>query len=264
MHFLKTQYPEHILIYSPEYGTNGVGKFPTHLRSATWMVPDYKEHPADNSASVEYYGENSQWLVKRTSHYGFAAKGGCNNEPHNHNDVGSFVFAKNGKQILMDPGSGRYTRQYFMDEIRYSMVECSSRGHSVPMIGDTCQFFGDDARAADVTYENGVFSMNIAGAYRCEGLERIDRRFTPREDSVTLEDRYVYQGTQSITERIVTLIKPEIISDHVVKVDDVTITYDPAQCTCEINKEVTSLDKVCYFIVFRLAQGQRIFECTIR
>ena len=43
---------------------------------------------------AEYYAPDAQWFIKRTPFYGFAVKGGCNNEHHNHNDVGSFIFAK--------------------------------------------------------------------------------------------------------------------------------------------------------------------------
>ena len=264
LHYLKSEYPDDILVYSPKYGSNAGGKFSTNLRAITWMVPEYKEHPADNTVSAEFYAWNAQWFTKRTPNYGFAAKGGHNAEPHNHNDVGSFIYAKNGRQVLMDLGSGVYTRQYFAADTRYTMIECSSRGHSAPLIGDVCQFTGRDAKATDVKYENGVFSMNIAGAYKCEGLERIDRSFSFTDDTVTLTDSFGYTGEEQITDRIVTLLKAEKTADNTVTVEDTAITFDPAACDVEITVEKSSRDADIYLIDFKLKKGVKKFTCSIK
>ena len=263
-HYLKSQYPDDVLVYSPKYGNNAGGKFSTNLRAATWMVPEYKENPADNTISTEFYAWDAQWLTKRTPNYGFAAKGGNNAEPHNHNDVGSFIYAKNGRQVLMDLGSGVYCRQYFAADTRYGFLECSSRGHSVPMIGETYQFTGKDAKATEAKYENGVLSMNIAGAYKCEGLDRIDRSFTFTEDTVTLTDTFTYTGTEQITDRIVTFLKAEITAENTVTVEDTTITFDPAQVEASVTTEQSSRDVAVYLIDFKLKPGVNTFTCTIK
>ena len=263
-HYLKSQYPDDVLVYSPKYGNNAGGKFSTNLRAATWMVPEYKENPADNTISTEFYAWDAQWLTKRTPNYGFAAKGGNNAEPHNHNDVGSFIYAKNGRQVLMDLGSGVYCRQYFAADTRYGFLECSSRGHSVPMIGETYQFTGKDAKATEAKYENGVFSMNIAGAYKCEGLERIDRSFAFTEDTVTLTDAFTYTGTEQITDRIVTFLKAEITSENTVTVEDTTITFDPTKVEATVTTEQSSRDATVYLIDFKLKPGVNTFTCTIK
>src|SRR6202011_4788687 len=53
-------------------------------------------------------------------------------EPHNQNDVGSFIAHLGGESLVADPGRGRYTRFYFGPE-RYQHLVCTSRGHSVPV-----------------------------------------------------------------------------------------------------------------------------------
>ncbi|MBR2460961.1 MAG: heparinase II/III family protein [Clostridia bacterium] len=264
MHYLKKEYPDDILVYSPEYASNSAGKFATHLRSALWMVREYKDTPADNSVTTEFFAPNAQWFTKRTPYYGFAAKGGHNAEMHNHNDVGSFIFAKNGKQLLMDLGSGRYTRQYFAADTRYSILECSSRGHSVPMIGENYQLVGSAARASDFQYENGVLSMDIAGAYRVEGLERIDRSFKLETDSVTLTDSFVYNGTEQITDRIVSFEKAELVDRCTVRIDSATVSFDPDACDCVIGTEQTEKGATCYLVDFKLKRGVTVFTCTVR
>ena len=71
-----------------------------------------------------------------------AIKAGHNAEPHNHNDVGSFVLrASDGVVYLCDPGAGLYNAEYFSAK-RYDNVFANSYGHSVPRIGGTLQLPG--------------------------------------------------------------------------------------------------------------------------
>ncbi|MDY4307971.1 hypothetical protein SNF32_14980 [Enterococcus mundtii] len=43
----------------------------------------------------------------------FAAKGGRNDESHNHIDIGHFVFGTREDLFLTDLGAGEYTKDYF-------------------------------------------------------------------------------------------------------------------------------------------------------
>lgn len=132
------------------------------------------------------------------------------------------------------------------------------------MIGNNYQYEGHAAKATDVKYENGVFSMNIAEAYKCEGLERIDRSFSFTDDTVTLSDSFVYSGDEQITDRIVTYLKAEKTSDNTVTVEDVTITFDPTLCDLEITTERSSRDTDIYLIDFKLKKGVDSFSCIIK
>jgi hypothetical protein len=67
---------------------------------------------------------------------------GNNGVPHNHNDIGSFVVARNGQMLLTDPGAPVYSRNTFDDSVRYTILFCRSRGHSVPIINGREQEYG--------------------------------------------------------------------------------------------------------------------------
>ena len=55
---------------------------------------------------------------------GVALKGGHNEEHHNHNDVGSYVFCMGDSMTLVDPGAEVYTRRTFSaDRYREQRVE---------------------------------------------------------------------------------------------------------------------------------------------
>lgn len=264
-HYLKKLYPDDVVVYHPKYSYNydRCGRFCLQLRSATWFDEQIYNESCEEGKSAEYYAADSQWLVKRTAAYGFAAKGGHNAEHHNNNDIGSFIYAKNGRQVLVDPGAGVYSRQYFAPDTRYDILECSSRGHSVPIVDGKLQFFGKAAAATDTKYEDGVFSTDIAGAYECAGLKSIRRSFTLGEEAVMLTDDFVYSGEGDIVERIVALSEPSVADGSVI-VEDVTVSYDPAVCTVSVSSETTQLGYPCYFIDFKLHRGCRRFTCEIR
>lgn len=263
-HYLKSLYPDEVVVYHPKFSYNyeGCARYCLHLRGALWLNEEYYNNPADDTVSAEYYAEDSEWFIKRTSSYGFAAKGGNNKEHHNNNDVGAFIYAKNGKQIITDPGAGIYSRQYFDDSIRYSILECSSRSHSVPIVNGKLQEFGKEYAASETKYENGVFSTDIAKAYICEGLDSILRSFSFTDDSVTLTDKFIYSGDGEIVERLVTLIKPTY-ENGILSIEDTVIEFDNSVCELIFNEEASGRNH-CYFIDFKLKNGVREFSCTIK
>ena len=165
--------------------------------------------------------------------------------------------------MLMDLGAGVYSRQYFAKDTRYGILECSSRGHSVPIVGGRLQVFGKSFAARDVKYEDGVFSMDIAGAYECPGLESIRRSFTLGDDTVILTDEFDYSGDGEIVERIVTLFEP-CVGDGVVTVEDVEVKFDPTECSVSVGSEVSEHGHTCYFIDFMLRDGVRRFSCEMK
>lgn len=118
---------------------------------------------------------DAQWFLGHSSTgAGVAAKAGHNDEPHNHNDVGSFQYYLDGQEMLSDLGSGEYTRQYFSDQ-RYDYFVCGSQGHSVPMIDGCTQRAGADHRAKDVVLDESGIRMELADAYGLECLTSLRR-----------------------------------------------------------------------------------------
>jgi hypothetical protein len=256
MHRLKSEYPEDVLIYSPDLGSfdGGCGRLEMRLYGAIWLNEDYYNNPADSSACFEEYAGNAAWLTKRTVKYSFAAKAGHNAEMHNHNDVGSFIFAKGARQLLMDVGAGVYTRQYFSAE-RYGIFEPSSRSHSVPIIDGEYQFVGRDAAATEVKYEKGYFSMDIAGAYPTDMVKSAKRCFEMNDDYVTMTDSFdACEGTE-IVERFVTDVKPEIVSDREIRIGECRFTYF-GDASLTVNTEVGAEGTTYYLLDFTLGASE--------
>jgi hypothetical protein len=60
-----------------------------------------------------------------------AAKGGTNDENHNHKDLGSFILAAGGRPLLIDIGKPTYTAQTF-SPARYGIRAMQSGWHNAP------------------------------------------------------------------------------------------------------------------------------------
>ena len=267
MHRLKQEYPDDVLIYSPEYGSFdiGCGRLSIRLFGAIWLNEEFYLNPADSTASFESYAENAQWLTKRTPSYGFAAKGGHNKEMHNHNDVGSFIFAKGGRQLLVDTGAGRYTRQYF-SPVRYDIFEPSSRSHSVPVVNGEYQVVGAEYSACDIEYRAGMFTMDIAGAYPKSGVTSIRRTFTMTNDTVKLVDEYVMGEGDVVVERFVTPVEPRLISADTLEIGSATVRFDPDSADLHINTEMgtTGNNAIYYLIDFAVKPGVKKFGIEMK
>ncbi len=92
-------------------------------------------------------------MIKRGSARGLtvAAKGGHNDESHNHNDVGEFVVYCDGKPLLIDAGVETYSRKTFSPQ-RYEIWTMQSAYHNLPTIDGVQQAPGAAFAARDVTY----------------------------------------------------------------------------------------------------------------
>lgn len=210
LHFLRNEFGDDIEPLSPYLPrfVRGCANYSLASREIAWFDPSMKAAPVRENKS--YRAENAQWWIVKDPSFGFAAKAGNNDEPHNHNDIGSFIVAKDGKQVFGDLGSGLYTRQYFRNETRYRIINCSSLGHSVPYFGETVQKYGREYRAENVAYGDNTFSFDLASAYGDERLASFSRTFTVSSEKVTVSDRFDWRGEAPAVERFMLWDEPKL------------------------------------------------------
>jgi len=259
-HYLIREYPDEVVMPEGPFTYTERSKFSIHLRSALWFSEEYAQ---TKLPACEFYAPDAEWFVKRTASYGLAVKGGHNQEPHNHNDVGAFILAKNGRQLICDLGFGLYTRQYFREE-RYNIFEPSSRSHSLPIIDGKCQYNGKQFCARDARYEKGTFSLDLAAAYN-RPEERILRTFLCDDDSVTLTDIFDLKEGTAIIERLVTKLVPDCTVAGTVRIEDLTLIYDPNLWNCSVSTEQATKDgAMCYLIDFMPKGKTNTFICHMK
>lgn len=204
------------------------------IRNLAWFNPE--ELPEVLEKEEYIFFEDAQWYIRNKEKYSIAAKGGHNNEPHNHNDLGSFVMLIGDERVLDDYGSGRYTRQYFSDE-RYTILVNASRGHSVPIVNGNYQIEGAEHKAEVVSCGRDCFELDISKAYDDDTVNSIIRRFDITDNGMILTDSYSFsKEPKSVTERFFTCIKPEIKADCVI-IGECKITADMDRFNVTVTEE---------------------------
>lgn len=207
--------------------------FYAYLRGFLYYDPRVETAPPD---SEDIYLPDAEQYIANRENYSFAIKGGRNNEPHNHNDIGSFILSDKTGQVFCDLGAGRYTREYFKAEHRYNYFCTSSLGHSVPIVGGSPQKAGSEYTGALTVLSGNSVAVQLAGAYAVPELKNLLRTVKFEDNRITLTDR-IDAGGLDVTERFVTLIKPET-GDGFVKVGGVILHYDPAAADLTVITEL--------------------------
>ena len=182
---------------------------------------------------------SAQWSICESKNgVGFAAKGGDNGEPHNHNDIGSFLYLRGEDFLLTDLGAGEYTKDYFR-EGRYEILCNSSMGHSVPVIGGMLQAAGKEYRAGNFVADGaGKTVIEFAGAYPQGAIRLLERTldFSLEDGSLKVTDNFeLPEETTSFTEQLVT--QEQVTLEE----NAVTIAGNKYACRIQLPKEIQNL-----------------------
>ncbi|KFY44788.1 hypothetical protein V494_01313 [Pseudogymnoascus sp. VKM F-4513 (FW-928)] len=191
--------------------------FAPALSDLVWTTDTLLSKQAQPQPCIIY--EKAQWvLCSGQNDTGFAAKAGNNDEEHNHNDVGSFLFSRHGIMLLCDIGKGEYTKSYFGPE-RYDTFCTSSKSHNVPIVDGQNQRDGKEYCARDVVFDrNGSVLMDIAPAYSVGGLTSLVRHlsFDNKRGCLSLLDKIKVSRPMEIAERFVSFLRPRIENGAVI------------------------------------------------
>lgn len=252
-HYLAEKYKGEVAVpperLRAEYSRDHCSRWAPALRNLIWR--NYGAAPMEWGAG-DFYLEQAAWLVSRYEWageiYGFAAKGGHNGEPHNHNDLGHFLLVGQGQSFLSDLGCGEYTRDYF-GAGRYDYAANGSHGHSVPQIDGVMQSSGADRKAVVLeqatSTEECRLVVELSGAYSCEKLVSYQRSWNWKKadlPSLLLQDDFQFAEVPgSLIERFVTWIKPDLSLKGMVVLRReklaVEIHYDSHQLNLEVDEQ---------------------------
>ena len=148
-----------------------------------------------------------------------AAKGGHNDESHNHNDVGALLVYRDGAPLLVDAGVGNYTRQTFGPE-RYTIWTMQSAWHNLlPTCDGTMQRQGLSYTSHNVHWRAddaaAELRLELQKAYPPEaGLEQWQRAVRlERGQRVVIEDAFALcRDQQEIQLALITPSEPSLVA----------------------------------------------------
>lgn len=218
----------------------------TNERNIRWLICYGGQNNQDTGTLACDLLPAAQWMIcKDRNGNGFAAKGGHNDENHNHNDIGHFLCVYNGEMLLTDLGAGEYTKDYFSDG-RYGILCNRSLGHSVPLINDCEQCQGREYCADDFSWNDDkkMLRISFANAYPqglISGLVRTihfdsDDTEAAQNMKMVITDSFIPSGqTKKITENLITPFRPALEKNN--KNDTYVIKIQGEQSICQINIE---------------------------
>ena len=170
---------------------------------------------ATNDKVKDCFFEKSQVLIKSKSDYVFVSKGGNNGEMHNHNDIGAFAIFKNDTPYIVDPGAGEYTKDYFGGAVkRYSreIFVCSAYAHSIPVIDDTIQTWGEEYHATVLDRTDDYIEYDLSKAYPID-VEKLTVKYSFLDNGVSA--LYDASFKKNAIYRFISFIEPKVENDKV-------------------------------------------------
>ena len=194
---------------------------------------------AYTGVSYTWYPETEFCYVRNKKAF-FAAKGGYNDESHNHNDAGSFSLWVNNMPVIIDAGVGTYTRQTFSSE-RYTIWTMQSNYHNLPMINGVPQKYGRQYKATEVKATKNSFSANIATAYPDEaGVKKWIRSYTMKSDALMISDRFELNEIK--TENVINVLS---WGDIIIKDGVIEISVNGVKGTLKYDTKMFKVKKEC-------------------
>lgn len=217
------------------------------LQSILYAKDMEQVKPVYESPAYTWYPETEFCYMTNKSGLFFAAKGGYNNESHNHNDAGTFSLYLHTTPVFIDAGVGTYTRQTFSSE-RYTIWTMQSNYHNLPMINGVPQSFGAKYKATDVSFnpKSSTFSANIATAYPEEaGVNKWLRSYTLGKGELKIKDTFTLNELKDFNRvNFLTWGKVDIATPGVVAIEvngeKVNLQYDKNSFTPSL--ETITLD----------------------
>jgi hypothetical protein len=191
----------------------------------------------------EWY-EEDQFLICRPNQAGadgLAATfiGGHNGVNHNHNDLGTFTVALNGRYLICDPGLEIYTNRTFSKD-RYLSNLLNSYGHPVPIVAGRLQSpgpgehrpgFGSDYRAsivdADFSVDMDRIVMDLTKAYEVDSLVKLERTFSYLRSApgrVDITDHVAFTRPESFESALITYANWRVDADGSILISDRDVT----------------------------------------
>jgi len=183
----------------------------------------------------------AQWSICESRNgVGFAIKGGDNGEPHNHNDVGSFLYLVNGEQLICDLGAGEYTAEYF-GEGRYKILCNSSEGHSVPVVDGKFQKDGAIYKASFFEADGkGGTRIEFSGAYEEGTVKKLTREaaLSLENGTLVITDSFIMDRAEDTNAMSVSECFAEtLITKGMVSLDGNTLLLQGETASCKIQIE---------------------------
>lgn len=181
-----------------------------------------------STQAYTWYPETEVCIYRRGG-WLLAAKGGHNNESHNHNDIGTCLLYKDQQPVLIDAGVGTYTKQTFSDE-RYQIWSMQSGFHNLPVLNGYDQKEGKTYRAVSAKTNPRRYSVaiDVASAYPREaGVKKWIRSYELTAKGLTIKNDGTFESlpTTPVVEHLMVWGEATITDAGTIRLESQGKTY---------------------------------------
>jgi len=159
-----------------------------------------------------------------------AAKGGHNDESHNHNDVGSIIVFRDDKPIFIDVGVEKYTAKTFSDK-RYEIWTMRSSYHNLPIINGFEQQVGEKFSSCEteciIEKDYSLLKLNLKNAYPKEaGIEKWIRsaKLNRKSKRIEITEEFELNYIKELSFVFMCATEPVILSNDTLKIGECSMT----------------------------------------
>ena len=170
-------------------------------------------------------------IIRNADGFSAALKGGNNAEKHNHNDLGHFTLYYKGLPLIVDLGTGMYSRKNF-GKGRYSLFYTSACGHNALRFGEQMQREGAEFSCKLSMPDAQTLSADLSSAYPAEaGVIKYTRTLQCTPNQAVLTDEFALKKPSRGELTLYSPLKVEKLSDGSLEFDGaVRCVPDGAVC----------------------------------
>lgn len=210
---------------------------------------------------------HNRLAILRTSGFSASLKAGDNEEPHNHNDLGHFTVYDGDKPVIIDAGTGSYSRKNF-GPLRYTLWFTRGSGHNAPVIDGVEQIYGKNSATLSELKQNGGFIECVSDLSRAypekAGVRAYTRLLRCSKNTVEVcDDLKTGRKDASIEISLLTQGKPVVENDRITIGKVVLVWQGLTLRSCELEaQKFSAWDEPVYRIVFQGKSGKYSMKFT--
>ncbi|MBO7146794.1 MAG: heparinase II/III family protein [Lentisphaeria bacterium] len=232
------------------------------------------ELPVKNTALKQSSFYKDRLAVLRSPDFSVSLKAGHNDEIHNHNDLGHFSLYHGDTPVIVDAGTGTYTRDNFTDK-RYTLWHTRGKGHNAPLVGEYEQLPGKEYHASLELEQDHLIRCDLSAAYPGNaGVEHCFRQVDFSRTRIELTDEITLKQPLPVEITFLTPCMPEqkdpatiLLGDVILSwegIDFVSTTVMPDMCHKKNNADISIWNGPLKALTFRTSSSNYKFFFTLK
>jgi len=200
-----------------------LGESANHLSNCMKLLFELPELQNNNCEIQPFSLFKDRLAILRSKGFSVAVKAGHNQELHGHNDLGHVTLYFKNQPIIIDAGSGVYTRTNFSNK-RYTLWYTRGSGHNAPVFGSREQVVGRQYTAKFLRVDRKNITVDLGNAYpEKAGVKSFKRSVDFSENKVSLSDQFATSASLPATVTFLTPCSVQVLSDNTILLGDVKI-----------------------------------------